>query len=190
MSKTNKWGSVYVLLSVNAAAKKNIFIWNNVSRFIMCLIILCVLLVVSEVIFLSSQSNWDWFQLSGQLIPLLPAHCCLRLLGFHSCCLHQDWDCCWNYTTYIFLRDWIQKKRKIVWGCLERWSCPWCWILSPGKHLSYTLPAWITQSGPSSWKIFMFVDTNHQTWEIVFRDMKSKRENMLTLESENRRALN
>lgn len=82
--------------------------------------------------FLSSQSNWDWFQLSGQLIPLLPAHCCLRLLGFHSCCLHQDWDCCWNYTTYIFLRDWIQKKRKIVWGCLERWSCPWCWILSPG----------------------------------------------------------
>lgn len=132
MSKTNKWGSVYVLLSVNAAAKKNIFIWNNVSRFIMCLIILCVLLVVSEVIFLSSQSNWDWFQLSGQLIPLLPAHCCLRLLGFHSCCFHQDWDCCWNYTTYIFLRDWIQKKRKIVWGCLERWSCPWCWILSPG----------------------------------------------------------
>lgn len=132
MSKTNKWGSVHVLLSVNAAAKKNIFIWNNVSRFIMCLIILCVLLVVSEVIFLSSQSNWDWFQLSGQLIPLLPAHCCLRLLGFHSCCLHQDWDCCWNYTTYIFLGDWIQKKRKIVWGCLERWSCPWCWILSPG----------------------------------------------------------
>lgn len=132
MSKTNKWGSVYVLLSVNAAAKKNIFIWNNVSRFIMCLIILCVLLVVSEVIFLSSQSNWDWFQLSGQLIPLLPAHCCLRLLGFHSCCLHQDWDCCWNYTTYFFLRDWIQKKRKIVWGFLERWSCPWCWILSPG----------------------------------------------------------
>lgn len=112
MSKTNKWGSVYVLLSVNATAKKNIFIWNNVSRFIMCLIILCVLLVVSEVIFLSSQSNWDWFQLSGQLIPLLPAHCCLRLLGFHSCCLHQDWDCCWNYTTYIFFYGNEYKKEE------------------------------------------------------------------------------
>lgn len=106
-----------------------------------------------ETMFLDSLCVWSFSVFS--LLSLKWFFCPLSLTGTDSSSpaswshffLPTAASVCWAFTPaasirtetaaettqhiYI-LRDWIQKKRKIVWGCLERWSCPWCWILSPG----------------------------------------------------------